>query len=88
MNNNFIQDIKEKLSKVNLNEIPQTFYVTIEEHHVQTFEIQADSLEEAMEIAETRYNNGELNVCNNNPQAKLMCAENESGEDCTEWVEF
>lgn len=66
----------------------EQFYVTIEEHHTQTFEIQAADIEEAMEIAEKRYNNGEFNVCHNNPQAKLMMVENESGEESTEWVEF
>ena len=66
----------------------ETFYVTIEEHHTQVFEVQAEDMEEAMEIAEARYNNGEFNVRSNDPQAKLMMAENESGEDSTEWVEF
>lgn len=66
----------------------EKFYVTIEEHYTQVFEVKAEDMEEAMEIAEARYNNGEFNVRHNDPQAKLMMAENESGEESTEWVEF
>lgn len=66
----------------------EKFYVTIEEHHTQVFEVKAEDIEEAMNIAEARYKNGEFNVRSNNPQATLMMAENESGEESTEWIEF
>lgn len=66
----------------------EKFYVTIEKHYTQVFEIKATDMEEAMEIAEERYENGEFNVRGNDPQAKLMMAEDESGEEATEWVEF
>ena len=65
------------------------FYVTIEEHYTQTFEIEAADIEEAMEIAEDKYTTGELTVdVDTYPTAQLMMAEDESGTDSTEWVEF
>lgn len=66
----------------------ETFYVTIEEHYTQTFRLQAEDMEEAMEIAEHKYQSGEFVLETDEPQATLMMAENESGEECTEWVEF
>jgi hypothetical protein len=66
----------------------EKFYVTIEEHYVQTFEVKAEDMEEAMEIAEHRYQNGEFEVVSDEPQATLMMAEDESREESTEWVEF
>ena len=61
--------------------------VTIEEHISQAFEVEADTLEEAMQIAEQKYNDGEFVVdAFNAPTAKLMMADD--GENCTEWEEF
>lgn len=61
--------------------------VIIEEHISQAFEVEADSLEEATEIAEQKYYDGEFVVdAFNAPNAKLMMADD--GEYCTEWVEF
>lgn len=61
--------------------------VTIEEHISQTFEIEADTIEEAMQIAEDKYHNGEFVLENSCVTAKLMSADDGNG-DCTEWVEF
>ena len=61
--------------------------VTIEEHISQAFEVEADTLEEAMQIAEQKYYDGEFVVdAFNAPTAKLMMAEN--NYEATEWSEF
>ena len=60
--------------------------VTIEEHISQPFEVEADTLEEAMQIAEDKYHSGEFVLDNASVTAKLMMAENEY--ESTEWSEF
>lgn len=60
--------------------------VTIEEHISQTFEVETDTLEEAMQIAEDKYRSGEFVVENANVTARLMMAEN--NYEATEWEEF
>lgn len=62
------------------------FRITIEEHISETFEIEANDLEEAMQTAEEQYWNQEF-IIGPNVTARLMSAEDENG-DCTEWVEF
>ena len=61
--------------------------VIIEEHISQAFEVEADTLEEAMQIAENKYRTGEYVLENSCVTAKLMSADDGNG-DCTEWVEF
>ena len=64
-----------------------TIKVIIEEHISEEFEIEADSVEEAMEIAKQMYFDGELVVdAFNAPTCKLMMADD--GEKQTEWTEF
>lgn len=64
------------------------FKIIIEEHISQEFEVDAASIEEAKEVAENKYYDGEFVVDNcNAPTAKLMYAEDEDGR-CTEWEEF
>lgn len=61
--------------------------VTIEEHISQAFEVEANTIEEAIQIAEQKYYDGEFVVdAFNAPNAKLMMADD--GEHCTEWEEF
>lgn len=60
--------------------------VTIEEHISQPFEVEADSLEEAMEIADDKYHSGEFVLDNANVTAKLMMAEND--DEIIPWEEF
>ena len=65
----------------------KTFKITIEEHISETFEVEANDIGEAMEIAEEKYNDGEFVLEPGNVTAKLMMAEDGEG-DSTEWSEF
>lgn len=60
--------------------------VIIEEHISQAFEVEADTIEEAMQIAEDKYRSGEFVLENPCVTAKLMMAEN--NYEATEWEEF
>ena len=60
--------------------------VTIEEHITQDFEVEANTLEEAMEIAAQKYYDCEFVINSTDVTAKLMMADD--GENCTEWSEF
>lgn len=60
--------------------------VTIEEHIGKAFEVEADTLEEAMQIAEDKYYDGEFVLDDANVTAKLMMADD--GNKQTEWEEF
>ena len=51
------------------------------------FDIEADTIEQAMQIAENKYISGEYVLENSCVTAKLMSADDGNG-DCTEWVEF
>lgn len=63
------------------------FTVTIEEIVSQDFEVIADDIDEAMEIAEEKYNNGEFVLESGELTYKQMMADDGNG-DCTEWTEF
>ena len=60
--------------------------VTIEEHISQAFEVEADTIEKAMEIAEDKYRSGEFVLENPCVTKKLMMAENDY--EVTLWEEF
>lgn len=60
--------------------------VTFEETVVQTFEIEADSLEEAAEVAREKYKNGELVVENGEIHSTLVCATSKNYEETTGWT--
>ena len=85
----FQKYLDEELPKVKFEEQPRKFKIIIEEHISGVFEVEADSMEEAMEIAEEKYKYGyfvvEPDGC---PTAKLMMAEDESTGEATEWTEF
>lgn len=71
-------------------EVPDVkkFKITIEEMVIQDFEIYAESMEEAMEIAEEKYNEGTIVLEPGNLVAKQMCGTDPDTGDCTEWTEF
>ena len=61
--------------------------VTIEERISQTFEVEANNIEDAMEIAEEKYYNCEFVLNLEEVSARLMMADDGEG-DCTEWTDF
>lgn len=64
------------------------YFVTIEELISQEFKINANSLEEAMYIAEEKYTKGELVLAPGMLVNKQMQAKNADGTEETEWTEF
>lgn len=65
------------------------YVISIEEHIVKDFAIEAEDLEEAMELAEERYKAGELILDGDSEvQAKQMMGHDPSDDSYTEWVEF
>lgn len=66
----------------------KTFKVHIEETIVQTFDIEAETMEKAMRIAESDYQCGFLVVDDPTLVARQMMAEDEEADEATEWVEF
>ena len=53
------------------------FYILLEEHTVEKFEIEAE-----------KYYNGEFVLEPGNVSHRLMSGETADGKECTEWVEF
>lgn len=66
----------------------KVFKVTIEEHMSETFDIEANSIEEAMEIATGQYYNEEIVLAPGECTNRLMMVEDEENDECTEWMEF
>lgn len=65
------------------------FVIDIEEMIVQSFEVEAESLEEAMEIAEEKYWKGEFVLeADADVAARQMRASTEDFWEQTEWTEF
>lgn len=87
MTSEFQKYLNENLPKVNLEEKPMKFKITIEEHISETFEVEATDIGEAMEIAQEKYRKGEFVLEPGEVTAKLMMAEGDNGE-CTEWTDF
>lgn len=90
MNKEFQDMLDKKLAMAKINEEPQKFTVTIEEHISQSFEVKANDIDEALEIAKAKYNEGIFVVGSDLciPTARLMMAEDEYGAEATEWEEF
>lgn len=65
----------------------KTYKITIEEHISETFEVEANSLEEAMQSAEKSYYNEEF-IIGPNVTARLMQGVTEDYDVVTDWVEF
>ena len=89
MKSDFQKYLEEALPKVELNDTTSQFEITIEEHHTGVFYIEANDIEEAMQIAEDKYKAGKLIVeRDGHPTAKLMMAEDTLTGEATEWEEF
>ena len=71
------------------NEKLEEFVIDIEEMVVSSFKVKATSMEEAMEIAEEKYWNGEFVLESDaDVAARQMRASNEDFSEQTEWTEF
>ena len=66
----------------------KTIQVMIEEHITQTFEIVANDMGEAMDIAITRYKAGDLVLDNSEVQTTLIAAHDSEAHEYTEWSEI
>lgn len=64
----------------------RTFIVTIEERVSQSFAVQAKNTEEAMEIANQKYDDGEFVI--DSPKVTHRCMQAGDGFETTEWIEF
>lgn len=64
----------------------RTFIVTIEERVSQSFAVQAKNTEEAMEIANQKYDDGEFVI--DSPKVTHRCMRAGDGFETTEWIEF
>ena len=64
------------------------YKITIEETVSETFEIDADSMEEALKKAETGYNKGQYVLTPGNLTFKQMSGTCEETKESAEWVEF
>ena len=64
------------------------FLISIEEHICKDFHVEANDIEEAMEIAEEKYKKGEFVVQPGEVQTKLMSVYEPETMDNTEWKEF
>ena len=64
------------------------YSVIIEELTSQEFKINANSMKEAMDIAEEKYNKGEYVLAPGILVAKRMQVENDDYIESTEWTEF
>lgn len=63
------------------------YTVTIEEMVSQDFEVYANDIDEALDIAEKKYNDGELVLAHGNLVCKQISATDNNG-DCVDWYEF
>lgn len=64
------------------------FVVTIEEKISEQFEVYADNIEEAMEIAKQKYNNSEFILAPGNLVCKQLQVCDTENNLNTEWNEF
>lgn len=84
---NCIKDIAELIYSIGEQNKKKKFKITIEEMVSEDFEVEAETIEEAMKIAEDKYYNGEFVLEPGNLVCKQMMAD-DGEDDVTEWVEF
>ena len=89
MKNDFQKGLDEMLKKAELPTPKQKFIIDIEETLVKPFEIEAETMGEAMQIAEAKYWNNEFNMeCGADIVMTRMRAFTEDFSEETEWTEF
>lgn len=88
MKNDFQKELDELLKKAEISTTKKKFVIDIEEAVVSSFRVEAETLEEAMEIAEEKYWRGEFIVCPGDVAARQMRASSENFMETTEWTEF
>jgi hypothetical protein len=64
------------------------FKIYVQEAISDTFTIEAETMEEAMQIAEDKCADGEFLIKPQYPTCKMMIAEDDKNGETTEWVEF
>ena len=64
------------------------FKIHIEETISDTFTVEAETMEDAMGLAEAMYAEGEFVITPQAPTCKQMMAECDENGEATEWVEF
>lgn len=85
---NCIKDIAELIYSIGEKNKKKKFRVTIEEMVSQDFEIEAETMEEAMRIAEERYHSGDIVLEPGNLVCTQIMSEDMATGDCTEWTEI
>jgi hypothetical protein len=75
----FFSETKENGMKV---------FITIEEMVSNTFEIEENSVDEAVEIAKRKYNTGEFVLEPGSIINRMIHGREENSEEGTEWIEF
>ena len=87
--NDFQKGLDDLLAATEISAPKQKFIVDIEEAIVSSFEVEADNIIEAMEIAEEKYKNGEFVLGGDADVAyRQMRASSEDFIETTEWTEF
>lgn len=64
------------------------FIITVEEMISKEFEVDANDMDTALEIAEERYNNGEYVLSPGNLVCKQISGDCPETGEATEWYEF
>lgn len=84
----FSEEAIDSANESNMSNGYTTFKITIEEDISQTFEIEAESMEEAEEKARNLYKAGKLVLDNPNLICTQMMAETMNGSFSTSWNEI
>lgn len=89
MQNDFQKKLDELLAQAELPTPKQKFIVDIAETIVNSFEVEADNINEAMDIAERKYYKGEFVLGGDTDvTTRQMRASTENLTEVTEWIDF
>ena len=81
-------DIKKHIEQWFTSKTTNKYDVTIEEYISETFAVEAESEEEAMEIAKEKYKNGEFILEPGNVTQRQIAVYDPQTETTTDWTEF